>query len=248
MGKGKFILIGGAALIISCTILALLIKDKIPENIFSFVDIGTYAIPPESVEVNSANIYGQSFISNFNDLFMMSVFIPAQNLDSDKELYFHLKNNKNDKKDLIALKWKFSEIHFAENNFHVIPPDRELTDRGFHFHFQFPAIKDSRHKEFYFYFESPNTKPGKGIKLGAWLDRKYYEALTKGTMFINHRPHKGYLAFRTYNTSGGSLKDIFNEICLRFFSDRPFMIFYSCLIFVTFFGLLAIGLIGGIKR
>ncbi len=248
MGKVKVILIVSIVLTICLAAFVLSIRAKIPSNIFCFLDIGTYRIPPGSSEVNSSNIYGQSFVPNFDGLFMMSIFIPAQNLNSDKELYFHLKENKDDEKDLVTLKWKFKDLHFKENNFYLVPPDREVTEKGFHFHFLFQPIMDSENKEFYCYFEAPKAKAGEGIKLGIWDDITYYEALTKGTMFINHRPHKGYLAFRTYNTLRGSPKTVFNDMCTRFFSDRPFAIFYSCLIAVTFLGLLTAGLLGRMKR
>lgn len=226
MKKIKGILPVVALLIISLIIFSVLIKDKIPKNIFSFLDIGTYRIPPASVEVNSSNIYGQSFVSNFDNLFVVSIFIPKQDLKREGQLYFHLKNDKDDPKDLVTLKWKFDQIHFLENNFYVVPPDRESTEEGFHFHFQFPPIKHSKAEEFYFYFESPDAKEGEGIKLGIWDNRQYYEALTKGTLFINHRPIKGFLAFRTYDTWAGNTSVLINEIKARLLKDRPFLVFY----------------------
>lgn len=219
-------------LIIGLAVSIILIKDKIPNNKFCFLDIGTYAVPPIFIEVNSSNICGQSFVSNFDNLFMMSIFIPRQNLDSNKELLFHLKNKKDDNKDLVTLKWKYNQIHFKENNFYLVPPDRESTDRGFHFHFQFSPIKDSKNKQFYFYFESPDAKPAEGIKLGLWDNRNYYEALTKGNLFINHQPVKGFLAFRTYNTWDRNPSILRGEIKTRLFKDKPFIIFYSTLLFI----------------
>lgn len=240
MRKNKAILLSSVVLMLSLVVIFMVsISDKIPSNIFCFLDIGTYHIPPNSVEVNNSNIYGQSFVSNFDKLFMMSIFIPTQNLNSDKELYFHLKN-KNDDEDLVMLKWRINQIYFKENNFYLVPPDREFTEQGFHFHFQFPPIKNSKNKEFYFYFESPDARMGEGIKLGVWDNISYYEALSKGQMFINHKPANGFLAFRTYNTWKGKAKDILNEIYLRFCKDTSFAIFYFGLLFINLAGLLLI--------
>lgn len=238
MKKVKVILFFGAFLIISISVFGWIIKDRIPNNIFCFLDIGTYQIPPKYVEINSSNIYGQSFVSNFDNLFMMSIFIPAQNLDKDKELHFHLKKNKGDVKDLVMMKWKFNQIHFKENNFYIIPPDRESGKEGFHFHFQFPPIKDAKNKYFYFYFESPEAKPGEGIKLGVWDNRQYYEALTKGEMLVNHRPVKGFLAFRTYNTWKGNPPLLMDEIKIRLLKDAPFLIFYCASLFIILMGII----------
>lgn len=227
MRKIKLLVSFGIFLMIILSVVFMVsIKDKLPNNIFCFLDIGTYKAPSKSVEINSSNSYGQSFISNFDNLFMMSIFIPRQNLDSNRELYFHLKKSKDDVKDLVVLKWKFNQIHFKKNDFYVVPPDRESTDKGFHFHFQVPTIKESKNRGFYLYFESPDAKIGEGIKLGVWDNGDYYEALTKGQMFINHRPTKGFLAFRTYNTWAGNPSFLIDEIKTRLLKDKVFLIFY----------------------
>lgn len=238
MKKVKVILSFGVFLIICAVAFVAIIKDRIPNNIFCFLDIGTYQIPPKYVEVNSSNAYGQSFVSNFDDLFMMSIFIPKQNAQEDAELYFHLKRNKDDDKDLVMLKWKFNQIHFLKNNFYIIPPDRETSEKGFHFHFQFPPIKDSKNKEFYFYFESPGTRQSEGIKLGLWDNRQYYEALTKGTLYKNNKPINGFLAFRTYNTWVGNPLILADEIRVRLLKDAPFLIFYSASLFIILMGII----------
>lgn len=232
MRKNKTLLLTSIFLMIILIVFETLIKARVPNNIFCFLDIGTYRIPTGTVEVNSSYVYGQSFVSNFDDLFMMSIFIPTQNLDRDGQLYFHLKNNKDGNKDLVTLKWKLDQIHFAKNNFYVIPPDRESTEGGFHFHFQFPPIVDSKNREFYFYFESPNAKVGEGIKLGIWDNIDYYEALTQGKIFINNKPVKGFLAFRTYNTWRGSISDLLNETKDRLNKDIQFLMFYFSSLFI----------------
>lgn len=227
MRKNKAILLTGIFLIIILIAFGTLVKNKMPNNIFCFLDIGTYRIPTGSIEVNSSNVYGQSFISNFDNLFMMSIFIPTQKLDRDGELYFRLRRGNDNDKDLVVLKWDYNQIRFAEKNFYVIPPDRESVKEGFHFHFHFPPIRNSKNKEFYFYFESPDAKAGEGIKLGLWDNIIYYEALTKGQMYVNNKPIKGFLAFRTYNTWIGNFSDLIKEIKDRLFQDKQFLIFYS---------------------
>lgn len=235
MKKNKIVLISSIIpiFLIILTIFFWMIRAKIPNNIFCFLDIGTYHIPPSFIEVNSTCTYGQSFVSNFNNLFMLSIFIPRQNLNSDRELYFHLKRNRNDEDDLVTLKWKFKDIRFRKNNFYIIPPDRETTDKGFHFHFQFPPISNAKNKEFYFYFASADAKAGEGIKLGLWDDIDYYEGLRKGEAFRNSQPLKGFLAFRTYNTWSQDKGSLINEIKTNLFQDKPFFIFYGTLLSLT---------------
>jgi len=237
MKKTKIIVLIGHIFLASILIvLVISIMKKVPNNIFCFLDIGTYGVPPESIEVNMSNTCGQSFVSNFDNLFMMSIFIPSQNLAKDGHLCFHLKKNKDDQNDLVTLKWRINEIRFLSNNFYIAPPDREITDKGFHFHFQFPPIRNSKNKEFYFYFDSPGTRQGEGIKLGLWDNRQYYEALTKGTLYKNNKPINGFLAFRTYNTWIGNPSILMDEIKIRLLKDRPFLIFYCASLFIILTG------------
>lgn len=245
MKKNNILLISAISLIVLliCSALFLLsIRERIPPNIFCFLDIGTYRIPPNYVEVNSSNTYGQSFISNFDNLFMFSIFIPRQNFNSDGELYFHLKSNRNAEDDLVTLKWKFKDIRFRKNDFYIIPPDRETTDKGFHFHFQFPPISNAKNKEFYLYFASPDSKAGEGIKLGLWDDIDYYEGLRRGEAFRNSEPLKGFLAFRTYNTWSQDKGSLINKIKTNLFQDKPFFIFYCTLLSIVLSAIIIVSL------
>lgn len=234
----KIILLCVGFLALCMVFFALFIKDKVPPNIFCFLDIGKYKIPPSTVEINSSNICGQSFVANFDNLFMMSIFVPTQNLERDQLLYFHLKNSKDDDKDLVTLKWQFNQIRFAKNNFYTVPPEHEFTEKGFHFHFQFPPIRDSKDREFYFYFESPDAKSGEGIRLGVHDDTQYLESLTKGQMFINDNPIKGFLAFRTYCTWQPHLNQLTKEIGDRLLKDKTFLSFYILLMAIATLGLI----------
>lgn len=214
------------------------IKDKVPAHMFSFIDIGTYKMPDSYIEVNASTAVGQSFRSHFDNLFMMSVFIPKQDLNRKGELYFHLKGSKDEKEDIAVIKWDCKDIVFKNRDFYTIPPDREISEKGFHFYFKFPVIKESKDRMFYFYFSSPSEKEGKGIRLGVWPKAKYYEALTEGQFFINNKPANGFLAFRAFNTWPGSVNLLFRDIKERFSTDRPFFIFYSLLLSVVLLGLL----------
>jgi len=241
MKKNKAILITVLALlaiITGFTVFFWRIRARIPDNIFSFLDIGTYRVPPSFVEINSANAYYQSFVSNFDNLFIVSIFIPSQNLNSDKELIFSLKSSMDKSQDLVTLKWKFKDIHFKKNNFYIIPPDREETKEGFHFHFEFPPIKNSKNKEFYLYFESPDSKAGEGMRLGFWDNIDSYEGLAKGSLFRDNKPIRGFLAFRTYNTWQGNMKDAIKGIKGRLLLDKSFLIFYMVILLLVIVALL----------
>lgn len=199
---------------------------SIPQNIFSFLDIGTYRMPPDAVEINSSSVYGQIFTPNFDYLFMISFFVPAQNLNSDQKLVFHLTQAVDSAKDIATISWNYSELKFKKNNFYIVPPDRESGKDGFHFHVQFSPIKESKNKKFYFYLESPGAQKGEGLKVGIWKNISYYEALTDGGLVLNHLKAEGYMAFRTYNTIIWNFRALIRVIGARFSRDTPFMLFY----------------------
>jgi hypothetical protein len=170
---------------------------------------------------------------------MVSVFIPRQELKKDTPLIFHLKTSKDDPRDLVTLRWKYSQVSFPRHSFYIIPPDRENTKTGFHFHIQFPVIKEVRGKELYLYFESP-AAVGRGLRLGIWKDIATFEGLVKGTLFINHKPAAGFLGFRTYNTWQGGPGELAREIKRRVVADKAFLVFYSSLLFLNLISLVFI--------
>lgn len=213
--------------------LGVLLEARIPKNIFCFLDIGTYRVPQESIEVNSIVQLRQTFISNFNNLFMLSIFIPTQNLNKEQELIFRLRQAGPGGSDLVTLKWKYNQISFKKNNFYIVPPDRESVKEGFHFHFRFLPIRNSKNKEFSFSLESPDAKPGEGLKVGFWSNRRYYEALTQSELFINQKAIKGFVAFRTYHTWQGNPVVILSQIKSRLLKDRQFIIAYGITLFVV---------------
>lgn len=233
MNKLKTIFFVSVFLLIAFLIFIILIKDRLPEVMFYFDDIGTYSIPDKSVEVNSKNKYSHTFVSNFNNLFMISVFVPKQNLDKDGMLYFYLKDEKNKTKDLVSLRWDFRQIRHKRNSFYLTHPTADSKTQGFNFYIRFPAIKNSKNKKFYFSFETPQSKPGEGIKLGFWDDLHYYEALTEGEMFKNDIPIEGFLAFRTYNTYLGDRGEILEVIFSRLSVDKGFLSFYLAIVIST---------------
>jgi hypothetical protein len=222
-------------LVAGAGIFAMSIYKKIPDNIFCFLDIGTHHPPGDFIEINGSTAVGQTFVPSFSDLFKVSVFVLKNEADPDSELIFHLRR-KDSEADLVTKKFRISEIEPRRNDFYQIPPDPEHKG-GFHYHIQFPVIRDSKDKEFYFYLEAPGVRSGKGIKLGIWKV-KYYEALRSGSMYINQKPSDYFIAFRTFNTWIGTPGSLLNDIKERLSKDKPFAIFYASIVTLTIIGIL----------
>jgi hypothetical protein len=186
------------------------------------------------VELYDGKTLGQTFVSNFDYLFKISVFLSTKIADKDAILKFHLRQEDSDK-DIVFKEWKVSEIKPEKNNFYQIPPDL-TSDKGFHYHIQFNPIRDSQDKKFYFFFETDNVTQDKSIKFGIWK-QKYYEALRAGNLMVNHKPVDNFLAFRTYNTWQGEILDVIDVIKQRLLLDKGFLYFYI-LLMTTLFGAL----------
>lgn len=234
-----------ALIMLSALILALSLysaKKRAVWGIFCYPDIGTYKAPQDSLEVNSGTILGEEFISNFNNLFMITVFIPTQDLNSDEVLIFSLKGEGPDKRDRVSITKKFSQIRYKENDFYLVPPDRESTGKGFHYAFFFPPIKESKGKKFYFSLAAPGATAGKGLKVGVWDKEVYYEGLKQGSLFINHKPSLGHLAFRAYNSWQGNPAVLMKEITARLKSDMRFFLFYSATLSIVLASAIALSI------
>jgi len=224
MLKSLFLLLGIIFLVFFITIC-----PYIPKNIYCFLDIGTYRAPSYFIEVNSLQTYGQTFVSNFNNLFKISIFVPPKNLNSD--VFFYLKETPKDKDSLFNLKLSPKDFHPPHYDFYAVPADAEVHPSGFHVHIPFPLIENSKGKIFYFYLECPSCPVGKGLKIGIWK-KPYYEALTKGTAFLNHQEIKGFLAFRTFNTWTSPYSILWKEIQDRLLQDTTFLFMYSSILIV----------------
>lgn len=196
------------------------------KGILYFADIGTYNVPDAGIEVNRDSSVGQSFVSNFDNLMMISVYVPPQKQPVSGRLYFHL-GQKGDTPDPVTASWTYDQIRPQEKSFYVVHPARASASDGFHFHISFPVIKEARNKEFYFYFTSPDALKGEGIKLGFWDIKGDYNALKNGRAYINAIPVDGYMAFRTFNTFIYGRREIFSGIKARLAEDINFIRFWS---------------------
>lgn len=210
----------------------LFLWGKASQNPFCFLDIGTHHIPPQSIEINASHSYGQSFVANFNHLFKISIFIFNQSFQKDHALYFRLLEEGH---EIFSREIRFQDIRPAAHDFHAIPPAAEINKQGFHFHIPFPVIQNSKNRNYSFYLESSEVK---GLKIGFWPNKNYYEALTKGNAFLNSTPLHGFLAFRTFHTWEGSPSNIFFTVKTRLLNDKVFFIFWCMSMILLFLNLI----------
>ena len=201
----------------------------------NFLDIGTHHIPPHFLEVNRDNQVEQSFMSNFNGLFRLTLFIPYQQMTSKLNIVLKDENNQ----ALFTRSLSSDQITPPSHDFYAVPMDAEITPVGFHFPIIFSPIIDSKGKQFVLTLFS-NAPPDKGVRIGywpSWGHSHYYEALTNGSLHINHHDSEGYLAFRTFHTLVSSGTAILQEIKMRLLQDKSFLIIYGmwlCILLMSY--------------
>jgi len=120
---------------------------------------------------------GQTFASLYPYLDGIELQLATYARMNDHEVIFHLRESPSTTTDLVTLKIDASKI--GDNQWH---------------RFKFPTIADSKDKSYYFFLESPSSKPGNAITM--WYNTE--DAYSGGSAFRDDRPINGDLAFRVY--------------------------------------------------
>lgn len=195
-----------------------------PPNVMSFIDIGTHQVPPAGIEVHQQQVVEQHFLSHYDALTGISIFIPKQALKNQQIVL----SMKSDKGQILRSFGPATPRMTPEVAFYAIPPDVEKTPKGFHFQWRFNPIQPSKGQTFVLRIESPN-----GLTIGYWPEgnhRGFYEALESGSLYKNRALQSGNLAFRTYHTYQSGSGATLNEIKMRLLKDKAFIIVYAILL------------------
>lgn len=195
----------------------------------SFIDIGTHQVPPAGVEVHQHQVVEQHFLSHYDELTGISIFIPTQDLKNQQIVL----SMKSDKGQILRSFGPAAPRMTPEVAFYVIPPDVEKTSNGFHFQWRFDPIQQAKNQAFILRVASPHAPQSKGLTVGYWPEgnhRGFYEALESGSLYKNRTLQSGTLAFRTYHTYQSGSGATLNEIKMRLLKDEAFIIVYTILL------------------
>jgi len=124
---------------------------------------------------------GQTFEAEYEGLSGIDVLLATYNRSNSGEFIFHLKSSLDAEKDIYSSRF-----------------DIEGVKDNTYFHFEFPKIRNSKRKTFYFYLEAPQSRPGDAITIWSHSQDSY----RKGQKIINTVPAAGDLAFKTVYRSG----------------------------------------------
>lgn len=141
---------------------------------------------------------GQTFLSRYNHLHRVDIFMGTYARPNTREVIFHLKTAPEAPDDVFALSFNASDVE----------------DYGYH-SFAFPPIPDSAGRAFFFYVESPLSVEGNAISI--WMQPR--DLYPQGTMFRNGVPAGGDLRFQAYYQ--GSYRDKVMALLDRLAANKP---------------------------
>ena len=132
-------------------------------------------------EIHGARTVGQTFVASHDGLSRIDVQLATYARRNTQPIIFHLRSDPSGATDIATITFEAEEV---EDN--VYRP------------FRFPPIPDSEGRSFYFFLESPTSRPGDAITI--WHDPN--DVYADGQMYTQGKPLGGDLAFKTYHTYG----------------------------------------------
>lgn len=121
--------------------------------------------------------FGQTFVASYPGLYRIEVVVSSYGRHNNHEIIFHLKQDLDSPVDLVRATLKAGDVR--DGRWHT---------------FSFPPIPDSAGRSFYFYLESPESRPGDAITIMGREGDPY----PSGQGFISGQPLLGDMAFRIY--------------------------------------------------
>jgi len=174
-------------------------------------------------EIYGKTKIGQTFAARYNNFTAIEVLLATYNRKNTGEFIFHLQEEPGSKEDLFNYKGDISKL--KDNKY---------------FRFRFPAIKFSKAKEFYFYLEAPQSRPGNAVTIWSNSEDLYRE----GEKMVDGGSAQGDLVFKTLYDLGlrGNLAAFLNEITQNkpsplnkksFYIALIGLFIFSCSLFMT---------------
>jgi len=207
----KFFFVGGVILFLGVLALSISLPKKISvtHNLKSDVFIGG---------ISEERNFGQTFVAELDNLFCIEVKVAVSNKNREENLFFYLRSDIGSERDIFKFQEKASNI-----------PSDEF------FRFEFPEIKHSKGKKYFFFIEIPESIPENALTSWSSAEDQY----EKGEKIIHGERLPGDLVFKTeyrqgIMLSGGILIQRL-RIIGRFFANLlQNKVFYFILFFLVF--------------
>jgi hypothetical protein len=154
--------------------------------------------PGELQEVKGETTIGQSFLASRDGLNRIDVLLLDYHRVNTHDVTFHLRQGNEAQEDIFTATFNASEV-------------RGLTWKSF----SFPPLTDSAGKEYFFFFESPESTRGNAITVGGAEGDPY----SHGNAFLKSNPVNADAAFKTYYDV--SLQQKFGVLSDRLAGSKP---------------------------
>ncbi len=128
-------------------------------------------------EIMGSRSSGQTFVCSFQNLCRIEIYMATHHRENKYDAYFYLKEGSGSKKKIDQKRIPASAIR-----------DNEWLK------VEFPPLRNSKNKEYYFYIDSPEAKPGESFTI--WHDSN--NCGFRGKRFQNHQAVEGALTFQAY--------------------------------------------------
>jgi hypothetical protein len=207
-GRGLFVLASTVILII---VLALAAKASVDR--LSVHPWGNARGDSRSAEVAGDTHVGQQFTAPYPGLYRIELALDGARVNTSHPVTFHLKTSPSAAKDLWSTEFSTSD---AQGD-----PLRS---------FEFPVIRDSKARTYYFYLKSPESPPGDALAARYSPDA----IVDGGSAHLNGQPADGNLQFLTYYSL--RTRDKADLLLARMADGRPYLLgtkgFYASLVVI----------------
>jgi len=140
------------------------------------IDVFPGTIPAPNIFIG--NRIGQTFIAQRDHLVRIDVLMGTHERVNDREITFTLRERK--PKNRILRRTTFNAAEVIDNRYHPV---------------RFDPVRDSKGKEYYFLFNSPESTPDNSVCIWMNEDNIYPD----GQYRYRHDPQMGDLVFRVYS-------------------------------------------------
>jgi len=200
-------------------------KVILPNSFFSFHNFRASSEPDGYINIYGSHTVGQEAVMNFPSLCRLGFLIRKDKI-TDKNLILHVRRSIQDKKDMLVLRAKKSDLF--DNYYPFLLPEIITGPRTSVFYFQFKPLTYPDKNKIYFWLESPDSTAEDGIKI-AYYKNKYWRGYVGGPSYLDGAVWDKYLAFHTYHCWNGDFSGIFKDIKDKIIKDIGFFVFYLAL-------------------
>jgi len=148
-------------------------KVILPNSFFSFHNFRASSEPDGYINIYGSHTVGQEAVMNFPSLCRLGFLIRKDKI-TDKNLILHVRRSIQDKKDMLVLRAKKSDLF--DNYYPFLLPEIITGPRTSVFYFQFKPLTYPDKNKIYFWLESPDSTAEDGIKI-AYYKNKYWRGL-----------------------------------------------------------------------